>query len=322
MELVAFFSERGKASAGDLRGALEICDDMAGAEYSDHIDEQIEEKIQEVFDYLQDRSKSAGGAYPFIVNDNGTEICLATGELSLIHYVYLFCLFVSIYRHDSLLPRAAYNGLENSVPKLFQACGTLAAAGFVSGYAISFDFPRPAGTGFIKALQDSYSRFGEGDPRDSVAAGMSPHEKDGGIDVIAWRPCPDGLPGQLYLLGQCASGKDWLRKSVKPAIDSFYEWFTRRPASPVVSAIFIPFSADGDLYPNRSRSYTEERKGRYLSLTGGLGVVFDRCRIPYYVERGLAVAKLNPSSVERVNDLGAIAEWVRSVRKQALGIPR
>lgn len=304
-------------SAGDLKGAFEIDDDTLEGGSSEDVDDLIENGIQEVFEYLEDRTKAGGNSYPFTLDKSGSELRITRDSLSLSHYAYLFCLLVSVYRKDHLLPLRVFEGVKSAVPSLFQACGTLAAAGFVSGCSVSFDFPREDGSGFLTSLKRTYGHLGEGVTRHISPPGASPSQKDGGIDVIAWRPFPDGHPGQLYLLGQCASGKEWREKSVEPQIKKFYYWFTSLPASPIVQAIFIPFSADENVKPLYGRSYSEERHGYYLCHTYGLGIIFDRCRIPFYFNKGLELSKKFPETVERAKDAPKIVDWVNTVRAQA-----
>lgn len=41
----------------------------------------------------------------------------------------------------------------------------------------------------------------------------SPYAKDGGVDVVAWRPFPDGRSGFPVLLGQCTLERDYTHKA-------------------------------------------------------------------------------------------------------------
>lgn len=41
----------------------------------------------------------------------------------------------------------------------------------------------------------------------------SPYNKDGGVDVVAWRPFPDGRSGFPVLLAQCTLERDYARKA-------------------------------------------------------------------------------------------------------------
>lgn len=47
----------------------------------------------------------------------------------------------------------------------------------------------------------------------SGSAYRPPHRKDGGVDVVAWRPFPDGRSGFPVLLCQCTLEKDYAHKA-------------------------------------------------------------------------------------------------------------
>ena len=54
----------------------------------------------------------------------------------------------------------------------------------------------------------------------------SPYSKDGGVDVVAWRPFPDGRSGFPVLLAQCTIEKDYRHKAGD--VDTRI-WSGRRP---------------------------------------------------------------------------------------------
>jgi hypothetical protein len=97
--------------------------------------------------------------------------------------------------------------------------------------------------------------------------------QDDNLDIVAWRHFPDKLPGKLLLFGQCATGDDWRGPkltSLQP--DDFCKyWLSEDPPSPLIKAYFIPHRVD------RSEWYR-------VNLFGG--IVFDRCRISYWVHNG------------------------------------
>ena len=145
-----------------------------------------------------------------------------------------------------------------ALPAHFQVCACLAAGGYFGGAVCSFGFPRATGNAFLPALRDAYARFGHGDVRASILPGQPAATKDGGIDIIAWRDHPDRLPGKLYSLGQCASGKNWKGKPVE--IMPFHtEWFSNVPAVNCLPSLYIPFLVYDDLEEFDDDTYAEAR---------------------------------------------------------------
>jgi hypothetical protein len=314
MELHTLSSSRRETNDTELIALGQLTDDDEGDDTIE-ADARIELLADEVFSELDRRAIAAHLCYPFELSESGTKISLKEGDLSDGAYAYLFCLLVSEYRRQEILARSIFAPVAADVEDLFQVCSTIAAAGMLRGFAVSFGFPRPDGSGFLNALKSTYEeRMREGETERAARPGVSSHTKDGGIDVIAWRDFPDGLPSKLYLLGQCASGAVYPSKSVRSFLGSFHgDWFTKPPASPPIEALFIPFMLDHDLVARKSESPAEARAGKYLSLTRDLGVIVDRCRIAHLVEGGIAFARERPECVERVAEITRVREWVISV---------
>lgn len=52
----------------------------------------------------------------------------------------------------------------------------------------------------------------------------SPYAKDGGVDVVAWRPFPDGRSGFPVLLAQCTLEKDYRHKATDVEVRVWSGW--------------------------------------------------------------------------------------------------
>src|SRR6266404_8373563 len=123
------------------------------------------------------RHKHIGDDYPFRIDDRGESMpCAKT--INDIGSVYLFCLFLSHAHDRTIVPKKLAPRLNNIVRDLFQACSTVAAGGFVQGPAISFGWPRPDKTAFLKALHRAYNLFGDGTPHPKPRPAASKHVKD------------------------------------------------------------------------------------------------------------------------------------------------
>lgn len=314
MELQAVGSPRRIAADADLVAIGQASEDETPADVIE-ADADTEALLSDVFGELERRMSAAGAAYPFTVNARGTALEATGAALTAGQCTYLFCLLVSEYRRQQLVPKAVFAPHAADIEDLFQVCSTIAAAGLVDGTAVSFGFPRPDGSGFLDALKRTYEgRFREGRTEPSARPGVTSHAKDAGIDVVAWRSFPDGLPGKLYLLGQCASGLQYRGKSVRSYLGNFHgDWFTQQPASPPVEALFVPFLLDHDLTVRQSESRVQARAGHYASLALGLGILVDRCRLALLVERGLERAEAQPDDVERAGEMARVRAWVDAV---------
>lgn len=261
----------------------------------DFFRESIDEEIRVRLDVL-------GEAYPFDYSETGEELLLKE-QLTNGATAYLYCLFMSHPDKDEVISGAVVPEIDNSVRDLFQICSTIAAAGAVSGSAVSFGHPRADHSGFLTKLRETYALLGEGAVREQALPGVTRSPKDDGIDVIAWSHSNDNAPGKDYLLGQVASGRDWPGKSLLGILDKFHEnWFEVRPVSTPNPSIFIPFHI-----PPVADETLEERM---RSLTLEFGKVFYRLRIPLFINKGFESAKIQNRVVERVADFDKITTWV------------
>lgn len=212
--------------------------------------------ILDAFGELERRSIAADSSYPFIVD--GSLLTLRSDNWRN-YAAYVFCLLVS------------YKGVQEASglnPKrLFEEIASIAAQRYLVGQARHFGFPRPRQPkSFAGAVSNLCQEMREGEGYHDP--GYKHDAKDDAVDIIAWRPFQDNLPGKMLLFGQCAAGSDWYGKRSDRDPKAFCDmWMKRPPVSPMVKAFFIP---------HRLESERWEHLGRYA------GIVFDRCRIAYF----------------------------------------
>lgn len=270
--------------------------------------EDADAYLDSISDEIQERGQALGENYPFELIRGGALFKLKD-EVSQGGIIYLFCLLLSNSKKGDILDGTWTPTINHGTRDLFQACSTLAAAGVVTGSAISFGWPRPNDNPpFLAKLREVYALFGEGEVRQNAIEGASPSPKDEEIDVIAWRPMPDQATAAQYMLGQVASGENWEAKSVKgPPITSFHRnWFSIIPASEPTAAIFIPHLVT----PNQTGS----RRDVLEQHTVTFGTVIDRLRLPHFANLGIQLADLagKPFVIERREDVAHIVDWVQS----------
>ena len=294
LEIQALCSTRQRASLGTLSNVMDIISDNAAernnVSYDDSDDildnDIVEEERNDINDSVIEelvyRQEKLGDAYPFRITDHGQtlELLPHSPDAEIGRTVYIFCLLASSIRDAIIQPRNVVSAEEYAIGDVFQVCSCLAAGGYIRGEVASFGWPRATGNGFLPALRQVYDRFGYQYVRDELPEGWPDSVKDGGIDVVAWRDHPDRMPGKIYLLGQCASGKNWKAKSVISYIESLHmRWFVFAPAKYALPAMFIPFTLHGDLHEvkdkTRARVYVDMIKDRFWTQEPEFGIVFD-----------------------------------------------
>ena len=140
---------------------------------------------------------------------------------------------------------------------------TWAAGAFGSvGPRVSSRLPKEFG----KAVEELSKRVAEGDGyRSSEATGI---ERDGGLDVVAWRAV-DSRSGKLLVFGGCATGEDWKDKLTELQPMDFCKLYFLGSVSPLpTKAFFTPRIVPLGLWKNYSQR---------------AGLIFDRCRVSAYV---------------------------------------
>ncbi|MBT9487129.1 MAG: hypothetical protein IV093_06425 [Rubrivivax sp.] len=259
-----------------------------------------------LIEQFAEREEALGSAYPFAVNSRGVVTLHQPNDWG--GYMYLFCLLLSYSNDADLLNGTWRPRVDNTIRDLFQACATVAAAAEVRGHAYSFGWPRPGNNPpFLAKLTAIYQHFGDGQVRAVRRRGLSPFAKDEEIDVIAWRPRRDRAAGTIYLLGQVASGGNWMGKAIHGApIANFHRnWFDPAPASNAAGCIFIPRLVESADPQGTRRDGMDVQTLRY-------GTIFDRLRLPLMIQEGIQLSLSGEGAnwiIERIDELQTVCDW-------------
>lgn len=245
-----------------------------------------EERIARMTREIEVRRAVIGDAYPFALSSDGARLERGP-QASVGATVYLFCLLASHGRAGGFLVDSDLIAM-NHVPDLLQACATWSAAGYEDGpaHAIGLD---PGTNSFLTKLARVYAAFGDGTPVSTVPPGAPMHVKDDGIDVIAWKAMADNHSPATYLLAQVASGRNWVDKSVKTAIEVFHAtWFRPPPARTAKPSMMMPFCIDSE-FDDDENVEQEALAMHWRRIVGKYGELLYRYRLPRYAALGLGL---------------------------------
>ena len=92
-----------------------------------------------------------------------------------------------------------------------------------------------------------------------------PNQRDGKLDVVAWKHFADRLPGKLIAFGQCKTGTNYRDTLTQLQPDSFCrKWLHSSPALTPVRMFFLAEAIS---------------RLQWYSTASDVGLLFDRCRM-------------------------------------------
>lgn len=213
LELTALFNEFGVARLDALLGALATLEEGAEDDIAqrDRIREQLAERIE---NEVEARQQNLGDAYPFQLDESGDELQINGNWADSTYSFYLICLITTHVTGSVILRTPPTDQLLGRLRNdIYQIVATLGLAGLSSGPAFSVGWPRHTGESIVQLLERAAGIGGGFNVRNPPGPYVSPQEKDGGVDAIAWTS--EGVPPPTaFYFGQTASGKNWPGKPV------------------------------------------------------------------------------------------------------------
>jgi hypothetical protein len=219
--------------------------------------EEVELAGNLVFKEVKRRRHICGSRYPFVVEE---KTVLYDGDADGEFYKFLLLVVVS--------PLLRNEKRHDEVDQLFDDLVLDAIKGYLGEGSTAVRFGWPASGGRPKKFETAIAWLtAQMNLQPGVGATL-PQSKDGGVDVVAWKPFNDRKAAYVVILAQCTIRTNWLPKA-KDIIDMVWlAWLDT--GRPVVIALAIPF-----IIPPQF--------DRWDMLRRTAGVVFDRLRICQYL---------------------------------------
>lgn len=302
LELTAFHDAQSRARFDVIDNVFKIQDEENASDTGD-ADALRETRRARIETEIALRGDRLADAYPFTLSEDGEELTIKIKGQRRLSSFYLFCLvFSHASRSPILLQPPASRLLARGRRREFQILATLAVAGYIDGPSLSFGWPRASGTTILQAVARACALSGVGTPRAVPGPVASKYAKDGGMDVIAWRPAIDGFPPPAeFCFGQAASGHGWRTKNAPDEVEDFYRsYYFDRPNCQTTGVTVVPHrltTADHDVHGHRH------------------GHILDRLRTPRAAIKGYDLAAAGVT-VDEVPATAAIAVWLGRYRSQ------
>ena len=234
--------------------------------YSDGVPEEdeVDAVAEDAFGEIERRYEACAGGYPFVLTGNGTIVHRQEyigGQENERHAIYKYLLLATRLNMKEARQYGGYDGTQ-----LLEELAAESARNYLGNRSESMVFGTAASAsgGFRARINELCERIGEGD--DFFDHGnTASRQQDGKLDVVAWTPFSDRLPGQLIMFGQCKTGTHYRDQLAQLQPDAFCrKWLRTQPAVTPTRAFFI--------------SEALPRSGWRDSAVDA-GVLFDRCRI-------------------------------------------
>ena len=271
----------------------------------------LEENLDRVAEEIDFRRHAMNGMYPFEATREPFRLTLRreVEKLNDAGCVYLFLLILSAARDGHLPQSEALKKLVAEGRVLFHACASIGVAGLLeNGKAVWFGFPRPDKTAYLTALAELCKKLGCGRAKEDVPPGLSRSPKDEQVDVVGWRGFRDKRNGNLLVLCQAATGRDWTDKSILPRVGGFRFWFEQEPYALAAGAIAIPFPAHHEVHEHE-HGFAQSRHNAMHLAHMTLGVLIDRVRIVESVHDILESGR-SLDGIDGISHLPKLREWV------------
>lgn len=218
-ESTMLIEKRKRLSRSDMRQRLQ------NILYGEDLDIQLEFLLAEV----ERRHRIAGNTYPFQKTIVGLEINVGSDRT-----LYEFLLWLSIspsYRQEKRF---------DEIDALFDRIVKQALINYLGTTARGVRFAHPSTDGRPTNFPEALAWLADLLNLTTGSLNARPHVKDGGTDVVAWKPFRDQRAGYAIVLCQCTAQLNWPPKAKDIIGTKWSGWIGF--GVPPLTAIAIPFA--------------------------------------------------------------------------------
>lgn len=295
LELTAIFDPFGVARIDALLGSLSEQEETAEDNIGER-DRQREQLIERIENEVELRRRLLGEAYPFDLAASGEELLRNENWRDHKFSFYLICLVTTHVTSSAILRKPPVGELLLRLRnRIFQIVATFGLAGLATGPAFSVGWPRQNGETIIQLLTRAAAAGGGFNVRNPPGPYVSPQEKDGGVDIIAWTD-EGAPPPSAFYFGQTASGRNWPGKPVTDHARVFSNAYMLDHMTGNLSYVtVIPYRVLDEAFWNSQHLFHS--------------AILDRLRLPKRAWRGLELAT-GGVSIDNADCIDELAQWL------------
>ena len=227
LEVFMCLGQRSRVSRSKIRGLLRGILLVDG--------DSLQVAIELLFLELTRRQQVIGDHYPFVVQDAHVSLTVVDNSLP---YIFMLCLCMS--------EPLRTEGRQSEVETLLDMLVLDALSGYLSGSSRGVHFGWPTSGDRPPAFPAAIAWLAE---RLGLAVGKGQKRsarRDGGVDVVVWRPFNDRREGFVTILAQCTIAVDWSEKAKDIVVDLWrgYIDFGKDPITCLAIPYVIPHPFD------------------------------------------------------------------------------
>lgn len=248
-----------------IEGNILFDEDEDRLSVADIVDILIEENICEEQDYAEEIVNDVWNALERRLNWIGSEVPFSVIYPDVTRTdswqdapAHSFCILVSLAQCYRGWWHCISNGNYNEQGELFELLTQESLEKqFLDWHVKPTSWSRTQQAKLQEVVNRIAAWLGEG-PRGDINEWIGPRDKDGGLDLLCYRPFPDNRVGVPVYLMQCASGQNWIEKVDEPDIDLWQRLIGF--VNPPQKAFAIPFALSDDIF----KKWGREIKGLFL----------------------------------------------------------
>lgn len=251
-----------KHSSMSMMHLIRFLDQNADPDYSAGvpIEDDEEEWTEKAYTEIERRKEGCGGdGYPFKMKEDGHQLEVLQEVKDHRHIVYKYLLLATRLNMGN---NRVHEGIDGTL--LFEELAAEVSREYFGPRSESLVFgTATGGIKFQEKVDDLCALLNEGDGYKSTQ--YNPHQKDGKLDIVVWKPFADSLPGKFIGFGQCKTGTYSRDHTTRLMPESFCKRWLQSPLAFTPIRLFFISEA----LPRNDLCY----------MSTDTDLLFDRCRI-------------------------------------------
>lgn len=253
------------------------------------IEEDIARVVEEAYGEIERREVACRGGYPFALDRSGSTLHARQASDNHKYDIYKYLLLATRLDMQKNRSHAKIDGT-----KLLEELAAEVAQSYFGPRAEKLVFGTTAGSPSFPAKVNTLCKQMQEGVRFVSHIRSYKRIKDGKLDVVAWIPFADNLPGKLIAFGQCKTGTTYEDALPQLQPDAFCKkWLHQQPVLTPTRMFFLAEALPSFDWDNDSID---------------AGLLFDRCRIVDF------------SDDIRVETLEKVAAWTAAAQADQLTV--